>query len=472
MAEPYSFGNFTLDPAESRLCADDVPVPLGSTGFRILLTLVERGGAFVTKDEFMARVWSRSSIGDNALHVQIRALRKIVGDESIVHKRGRGYRFAAQVERGRKPKRVAEAATGNLSALSLSNAEDGPARLIGRREELRAVSELLAQARLVTLTGPGGVGKTSLALHAAGASACHFRDGVWLVELATLNDPGLMPDAVATALGIKIGQSAAPLDTLARQLSRKSLLLVLDNCEHVVSAAALLSEALLRAAPCVKILATSREGLRCIGERIFEVPPLALPCEGAMPVEAIRGVAAIELFIERARGADSKLQLSDEDISVAARICRRLDGLPLAIEMAAGWAGVLGLETLDAKIDGSLKGWLRARCTAPLRHSTLRATLEWSHGQLSAAEQRVLRRLAVFAGSFSMGAAEAVASDRDITKEQVFEHAAKLIHKSMVALVPGSRPQRYRLLETTRVFALEKLAVGGDSDATRRGHAE
>ncbi len=469
--QPYSFGRFTLDPVARSLSADGAPVPLGTTDLRLLTALVERAGETIAKDELIRLVWGRAPVSDNALYVHINALRKALGDDWIVNKQGRGYRFVAsalQAEPTTPPPRV-EPRPGNLPSLWSGSGARGPTRLIGRREHLRIVSDLLMQGRLVTLTGPGGVGKTRLALQAAGEA--HFTHGVWLVELATLNNADLVPSAIASALGAKIGSSATPLEALCRFLAKKSLLLVLDNCEHVIAAAARTSEALLSAAPDLRILATSREPLSCSGEQIMDVPPLAVPTEIEMPPDLMRGVAAVDLFIERAIQADANYSIGDKELATVARICRCVDGLPLAIEMVAAWAGPLGLETLDGKVAGSLKAWLCARSTAPSRHYTLRATLEWSHGLLTLAQRAVLHRLAVFAGNFSMQAAEAVASDSAIPKEQVFEHVANLIRKSMIAVVPGSWPQRFRLLETTRAFMLEELAASADGDATRQRHA-
>ena len=221
----------------------------------------------------------------------------------------------------------------------------------------------------------------------------------------------------------------------------------------------------------MKIVATSREALSCYGEQILEVPPLAVPSAVSMPAPAMRGTAAVELFLERALEADANFRIDDKALAIAARICRRVDGLPLAIEMAAGWVGPLGLEALDAKLGGSLRARMRARSTAPPRHLTLHATMEWSHGLLSPEEKAILRRLGVFAGSFTMQAAEAVAGDGVIPKEEAFEHIASLVRKSMLAVVPGLREQHYRLLETTRAFVLDQLLASGEAQETQRRHA-
>jgi predicted ATPase/DNA-binding winged helix-turn-helix (wHTH) protein len=475
MAQRYCFGQFTLDPAERKLSTAGAPVRLGSTDFRLLQALVENAGAVVAKDDLVTRVWGRKAVDDNVLYVHMNTLRRTLGEDWIITKPGRGYRFVAPVRHNeiRTPAPRDGQPMGNLPAIGLVDAEECPARLIGRSRQLRKVSGLLARSRLVTLTGPGGVGKTRLALQAARDVAPRFSDGVWLVELAALHDPDLVPGAVAGALGVQVGGNATAIDTLTRWLAYRSLLVVLDNCEQLLGASAQLAEALLGAAPDLRILATSREALSCSGERVLEVPPLELPREGKKRTpDAIRKAAALELFVERARSSDSHFRIGDGELALAARICRRVDGLPLAIEMVAGWAGALGLETLDSKLDGPLHAWLRARSTAPPRHSTLRATLEWSHGLLSQMEKAVLCRLAVFAGRFSMEAAEAVAGDAAIPRGKVFEIVLGLIRKSMIAVVPGSGAQRYRLLETTRVFMREILEASADAEVTRRLHAQ
>ena len=464
MQVPYTFGRFTFDPTSVALLDEGDPVQLGMIELKILNVLLERPGVLVSKAELMSRVWGNSVVGDNALHVHIAGLRKRLGNDTISTKRGAGYRFAVPFSREQKT-----SAVGNLPIHA--GRGTGLSPLIGRDDDLQQVAQLLETARLVSLMGPGGVGKTSLGLQAARECANHFANGAWLVELSTLHDPKAAASQIAATLGLGLGKTQNPLQTLARLIRDKNILLVLDNCEHLADACAEICETLLSSAPRLKILATTRQALSCAGEMIFVVPPLALPGETSTTAASVRKSAAFELFLERARGAASGFAIGDDEVGIAARICRRVDGLPLAIEMVASWAAMFGLQALDEKLDGSIDSWPRARNTAPARHSTLTATLEWSRALLSAEEPRVLRSISVFATPFPMQAAEAVVGDEHVPPASLFEHVAALIRKSMVTVASGTRPPMFRLLETTRALMAEKLAGAHEANAILRRHA-
>jgi predicted ATPase/DNA-binding NarL/FixJ family response regulator len=369
---------------------------------------------------------------------------------------------------------------------------------VGRERELAEVRRLLAATRLLTLTGAGGVGKTRLALEAAADACEHYPDGVWLVELAALADPRLVPQAIAGALGVVEQPGRSLTETLVRWLAGKRLVLLLDNCEHLLDACAQLAEALLRACHELRILATSREALRAAGETTWRVPSLALPDpDGPLLAAALAEVEAVRLFDERARAARPDFAVTDRNAPAAARICRRLDGIPLAIELAAARASALSVEQIAARLDDQLRLLTRGARTAVPRQQTLRATIDWSHDLLSEDERAVFRRLAVFAGSFALEAAEAVcegesgrAGDGEdggggVTSPlhprspapplplDVLDLLSRLVDQSLVQVesdVAGEA--RYRLLETVRQYAGEKLAEAGEAAAMQRRHAE
>ncbi len=345
---------------------------------------------------------------------------------------------------------------------------------IGRERELAEVSRLLLTTRLLTLTGAGGSGKTRLALEVAAQMLKGFPGGVWLVELAALSDPALVPQVVASALGMREVAGRTLTEALVDYLKPKHVLLVLDNCEHLIEACAHLAETLLRSCPNLRILATSREPLHIPGEVTWLVPTLSRPNpERLPPLQNLLRYEAIRLFVERARDALPGFTVAGHNAAAVAQACHRLDGLPLAIELAAARVKVLSVEQIAARLDDSLRLLVGSSRTALTRHQTFKATLDWSHDLLSDKERRLFRRLAVFAGGFSLEAAEAVCAGEDIEQDEVLDLLSQLVEKSFVIVDKhqDSEP-RYRLLEPIRQYSVEKLQASGDEAVVRSRHRD
>jgi predicted ATPase len=341
--------------------------------------------------------------------------------------------------------------------------------LIGRAAAVLHLEELLSAYRVVTLTGPGGIGKTTLALEVARTLAPNFHNGRYLIELASISNPALVPSMVAGVIGIKPEGQDISAEIVARAIGRRELLLVLDNCEHVVGAAAELTEALMNHCEGVTVLATSREVLRVDGESVFRVLPLDVPPAGERRTSHVAGQPAVELFLSRARALGAAFEADEDNLRAIAAICRRLDGIPLAIEFAAARAAMLGPSRIAALLDDRFGFLTTGRRTALPRHQTLRAALDWSYDLLPETEAAVLRHLAVFVGDFSLPAAAAVTGLGAVaTADQV----ASLVVKSLVVADLRAASPQYRLLETTRVYALEKLRQGGEYRDAARRHAE
>jgi len=344
---------------------------------------------------------------------------------------------------------------------------------VGRRNEMAEVRRLLADSRLVTLTGVGGVGKTRLALRAATELRRAFRDGVWLVQLDQLRDQALVAQAVAGALGLQDRAGYAPAATLADYLAGRQLLLVLDNCEHLVDAAAKLADLLLRAAAGLRVLATSRESLNITGETVLAVPPLRAPEAGRrLTVAELAQFPAAGLFAERAAQVVPGFALTEANMAAVAGICRRLEGLPLAIELAAAWLPVLSPEQIDARLGDRLGLLTRGSRTQPVRQQTLRASIEWSYELCSQAERLLWARLSVFAGGFELDAAEGICADHQLAADEVLELLAALADKSILIAAHGKRGVRYRLPEPLREFGQERLQRAGEDTALRRRHRD
>jgi predicted ATPase len=341
---------------------------------------------------------------------------------------------------------------------------------VGRATDVTAVSDALAQSRLVTLTGVGGVGKTRLALQVAAEVVPQYAAGAWLVELAAVRDPEAVPEVLVAMFGLAPSGGYPPTKTLVEFLRGKELLMVLDNCEHLLRAVARLVDEVVRGCPGLRVLATSREPLNVAGERLLGVASLDVPPQGAS-FDAIVQCDAVVLFVERARAVKSSFALDTTNADAVAQVCRRLDGIALAIELAAARVAMLTPAEVALRLDRRFRLLAGGQRTAVERHQTLRAAIDWSYELLSEPEQLLLARLSVFASGFSLGAAEAVTGGAGIDSDDVFELLATLLARSLVAADTEGTDTRYRLLETIRQYAQEHLDNGGDGDRLRTGHA-
>jgi predicted ATPase len=438
----------------------------------ILIALIEHPGQVLSKDALISRVWPNTIVEEANVKVHVSALRRAIGDGSggkryIVTVPGRGYSFVAPVT-----VEPIEAAPPQVSLAKRShNLSTPPPRLIGRSDVVSDLVRNLPQLRILTIAGPGGIGKTSVALAIAEELIARSETEVWLVDLSPIGDGRLVPSALAAVLGLEI-HSDTPLPGLVNALRERQMVIVLDNCEHLLDGAALLASALRQGTIGVHVVATSREPLRIQGEHVHHLRPLASPPPSAdLTTAEARGFSAMELFVERATASSSEFEFNDGTAPIIANICHKLDGIPLAIEFAAARVGVLGVHGLASRLEDRLRLFGSSRRAVAARHRTMRATLDWSYDLLSEAEKRTLNRLAIFAGGFTLPAAGLALGDLDSKEEDVITHVLELVAKSLIAADVRGDESRYRLLDTTRAYARELLVKTGEFHLIARRHA-
>jgi predicted ATPase/DNA-binding winged helix-turn-helix (wHTH) protein len=468
-----SFGRFVLFPGERLLTADGVPVELGARTLDTLIALASRPNEAVGKRELMAQIWPDMTVEEGSLRFHIAGLRKALGDGKdgaryIATLAGRGYCFVAPVTRSPPP--GGGAALAELASPRATFLPARLARMVGREDCVRAIAADLAASRFVTIIGPGGVGKTTVAVAVAHDLLLAFDGSVLFVDFSLLSDPRMVPVSVASMLGLSV-QSDDPVPSLIAHLRGRRMLVVLDNCEHVIEDAARFATQIFLAVPEIRILATSREALRAEGERVHRLPPLGVPPEDAtLTANATLGFPAVRLFVERATANGARLDLGDANAAIVAGICRKLDGMALAIELAAGRVEAYGLRQTAALLDERFTLLWPGQRTAPARQKTLRATLDWSYGLLSDAERVIFRRLAIFVGAFDIAAALAVVTNETIDAAWVFAAIDSLVAKSMVTAIPAGAMMRYRLLDTARAYALDIGMDPAERDALASRH--
>jgi predicted ATPase/DNA-binding winged helix-turn-helix (wHTH) protein len=470
--QAVSFGPFRLQAARRTLERSGVALNLGSRAMELLIVLIERAGEVVSKNELMTRVWPDVTVDDVSLRVHIAALRKALADGELGARyvatlTGRGYCFVAPVVRSN------EAGSPVTASLGFSPSSNLPARLtrmVGRSKTVGDIAEQLRGERFVAIIGSGGIGKSIVAVSVGHELLAEFAGAVHFFDLGPINDPLLISSVVASRFGL-LGQSSDPTRGLVAALHDKRMLLIFDSCEHVMEAVAALAERIFEGAPQVHILATSREPLRVEGEHVHRLTALGTPpTDPNLTAAQALNFPAVQLFVERVNASGLHFELNDSDAPIVGEICRKLDGIALAIELAAGRVNAYSVQETMGQLDDRFRLLWEGRRTAPPRHKTMHATIEWSYDLLSTHERAVLCRLSVFAGTFTLEAACAVATGADLDENGAVSVLGNLIAKSLVSASFGDIT-RYRLLDTTRAYASGKLLEGGESHAIRRRHA-
>jgi predicted ATPase/DNA-binding winged helix-turn-helix (wHTH) protein len=474
--EVTSFGPFRLSAAGRVLHRGDDPVVLGSRALDILIALVARAGEVVSRRELIEQVWPGLVVEETNLRVHIANLRKALGDgrdgaRYITNIPGRGYCFVAPVLRATSAPAPAAHAVETPVSASPAHLPARLARMVGRGETVAALSKLLASHRFVSVVGPGGMGKTTVAVSVGHALLDDFGKAVFFVDLGTLTNGAFVSATVASALGFP-PQAEGPLSGLLAFLAGRRLLLILDSCEHVIDAAATLAERLFSRAPELHILTTTREPLRAEGEHVHLLRPLDYPAPGFdLTAEQALVCPAVQLFMGRAIAGGYRFELTDRDAPIVADICRRLDGIALAIELAGSRVGSYGIRGTADLLDNRFRLLWQGRRSALPRHQTLRSMLDWSYNLLSEFEQAILCKLSVFIGPFTLQGALSVAGDAAAEAPKVAEAVASLVNKSLVWTADFGGATYYRLADTTQTYAAAKLAEIGGENEVRRLHA-
>jgi predicted ATPase/DNA-binding winged helix-turn-helix (wHTH) protein len=462
------FGPFELSSRERVLWRDGVVLPLGSRALDLLVYLAERPGEVIAKQELIDHVWSDVTVEEGSLRVHVAAIRKALGDGQIGNRfianiKGRGYSFVGTVV-----SLAAGTESGKDKFRQQGRLPVRPIMMIGRETVISEVSDKLREERFVTLLGPGGIGKTTIALAVGRAVAEEFGGKVHSVDLGSLTDPHHVVAAVATSLGLALKSKDPGLELIDLVRSRKALI-ILDSCEHVIEAVASLAEQLYQQTEDIHVLTTSRELLKVEGEHCYRILPLDYPPDGsAQTANAVLRYPAVQLFVRRVAAKAGSVVLTDEEAPFVAEICQKLDGMPLAIELAAGQAAALGLKNTVVRLE-LLR--LSHRTSVP-RHRTLKATLDWSYNLLSDGERIVLRRIAPFVGHFTLECARYVAGELGAGTVEIFDAIAGLVEKSLIVTRLDDGQQRYRLLDTTRAYALGKLEEHDELDVISGRHAK